>query len=191
MKHLLNNKPFALAGGVFGLVVLVWRLMTFGPAAALLEVEAREGQPEAASSDEVSSVLTWTNRLRNSLELALWKTGNSDADLRRDPFAFPKIHTDDVPGAEGEDSSAPKGGASLELQAISTLPDHMLVVINRQIVAVGGDVDGFRVMSIEKDRVTLSGFGEQRVITLGFDVAPSAAPSDSDAAPATPPAQNK
>ena len=188
MKQLLNSKPVTLTLAAFGLGLLVWRLMVLIPSAALLEADAREGQPETSAPDDLGSFLNWTNRLRNSLELATWKISNQESDLRRDPFVFPPIPRGDSPTEEKESGPASKGGGALELQAISTSAGRTLVVINRQILAAGEMVEGFQVLSIEKDRVTVSGFGEQRVLTLGFELEPSPSSSDPNNPTATSPA---
>jgi hypothetical protein len=79
----------------------------------------------------------------------------------RDPFALeaarPKKQIEAQP---------PNFAAGLHLSGIVWDGTHMHAVINDSLVKVGGEVEGIRIVAIERDRVTLAKGNQRKVLRL-------------------------
>jgi hypothetical protein len=79
----------------------------------------------------------------------------------RDPFALEAVRPKKQIGAQ------PSLAAGLHLSGIVWDGTRIHAVINDSVVKVGDEVDGIRVVAIERDRVTLARGNQRQILRLG------------------------
>ena len=187
MRKLLENKWVVVALGIVAVATLVWtfRSQWMGidqvnaRSADVLPVDANDPTGMTASAEKNQYISMILNRWVPSPEIATFKQAGMDAEPRRDPFVFPPRQNFD-PSVPGSETNAAAGPPALELQAISIHGTNGLAVINRVVVSVGEQLQGYSVQQVSRDEVGVFGYGERRVLRLDFSSPPAVPAPDAE-----------
>src|SRR5689334_9031347 len=152
MRKLLQNKAVVACLAVVALLSIAGNLVQW-PAARTLPVGAR-------AIGDVVAVDPADFPLRAPLQIERTLAGARESleTLRpaRDPFSPVRLAV--APSAQGPSpATTPAVPPSFLVQAISIEADKSLVVINRQVLALGEAVDGYVVERIEPKLIRLRG----------------------------------
>jgi hypothetical protein len=88
---------------------------------------------------------------------------NEVADLVHNPFSRPELPS--LSGAGSADEARREG--KLELRATLIASDHPMADVNGVILAVGDEVEGFRLVEVDERRAVLERDGTKVVVSLG------------------------
>lgn len=138
MSHLLASRKVQLiALCIICALVYVWRFMQAGPNMPDAVTEA----PETQSNASLQPARRTTGHIRAAQQKRM-----SEVTWTRDPFA----------------DGMRQGGSAFSLAGILWDPNKPLAIINGQTLGVGETVDGFKVLVIAADHVTVSD-GQQTI----------------------------
>lgn len=101
---------------------------------------------------------------------AAWvMAGNPDAGLRHDPFARPNLAL--APASAAQASEVPAKEWKPQLRAVVVAGKSSMVNVEGTIVSLGGQIDGFRLTSVEERKAVFMKDGARVELTLGGEKA--------------------
>lgn len=140
-----KNRTFILS---VLLVVLAFSLLSM-----VARIKARLNKYKRTTKTTVPSLISKEAAPEESLEKIFAKM-----EIKRDPFVFGGPEKNLAPAGESQ--------GSLELTAIAWDKSRPLAIINNEVLGIGDEIGGAKIVAIEEDKVKLARGNEVFELTL-------------------------